>query len=728
MESQVVGKVVAVTGKAILEHNGKSISLENGSPVFKGGVLVTKADAHIEVRFVDDTMLSQGENSQVSIDDYVFDQPDSASSILLNLTEGTLRTITGKIAEENPEGFEVKSPLATLGIRGTDFSVIHVTKPAPKTDVVLNQIGENHILIVSDQFGNIRYQNDPGTFVVVKADEPISIVETLSEFERQKVLDLTPFSVLPNNGIIEEGNSLPDGASIETGKGSADLDTTQTDQGETDSTEAVITLTESGASTTPGGSKAASVAQTYGISDAGPAGAGISDLSDGLMESLDQPFDISILDDLPPPGAGPESNELPVTLFSQDLYDPFASSFSVNDPFSPVSYATYQPVASLYAPASSTVLTSEPTSVYSSGLTSEPAEQISGVESTPDSDAVLVSAAPAITQPSPTPQTTIQQSATPQAPQPQTAQSIPAATPQALSSTSQPATTAQPPASTSPPQATSNDQVLVAGNSGATLSGGDGNDTLLGGQGVDALYGGAGNDSFIVLGGFAAGVYSGTLPGNTDLSSASPAYQADAVIDGGTGYDTLISYGDANYTGVGINSIEAIQIHSIVTFTPDQFGSITSLTGEGTGSHSVTFTTASQGPATIDLSSVTISNIDQITIDSGITAVVTPQNLNALTPTGTDPALSGAGTIQTAPGVDFSDFVDIYENDVADSLTLGRAPTDILLSNTSIDAAETAGSSVGTISVIDPDEGDAHTYTTSSNYFTISGFKPCFKY
>jgi len=143
MESQVIGNVVAVTGKVVLEHNGDSIVLEVGSPVFKGGVVKTGADSHIEIRFTDDTMLSQGANSEVSIDNYVFDQPDSASSILLNLTEGTLRTITGKIAEENPESFEVKSPLATLGIRGTDFSVIHITRPTPKTDVILNQIGEN---------------------------------------------------------------------------------------------------------------------------------------------------------------------------------------------------------------------------------------------------------------------------------------------------------------------------------------------------------------------------------------------------------------------------------------------------------------------------------------------------------------------------------------------------------------------------------------------------------
>ena len=116
MESEVIGKVVAVTGEVVLVHNDDSIPMEVGSPVFKGGVLKTGADSHIEVRFTDDTMLSQGANSEVSIDEYVFDQPDSASSILLNLTEGTLRTITGKIAEENPESFDAEIVRTALNI------------------------------------------------------------------------------------------------------------------------------------------------------------------------------------------------------------------------------------------------------------------------------------------------------------------------------------------------------------------------------------------------------------------------------------------------------------------------------------------------------------------------------------------------------------------------------------------------------------------------------------
>ncbi|MGA7279871.1 MAG: FecR domain-containing protein, partial [Desulfocapsaceae bacterium] len=196
MEVQIVGKIVAITGNATLKHNGETIQLSLDSPVFKGATLKTGPDSHVEVRFIDDTMLSQSEKTEISIDNYVYDQPDSAPALLLKLGEGTLRSITGKIAEENPESFRLESPLASIGIRGTDFTFIH--DPSTGSRVVLNQISENHILLVNDQFGNIRYLNDPSTFVAVLEDRPISTVEFLSKAERDELLLETPFTTLEN--------------------------------------------------------------------------------------------------------------------------------------------------------------------------------------------------------------------------------------------------------------------------------------------------------------------------------------------------------------------------------------------------------------------------------------------------------------------------------------------------------------------------------------------------
>jgi len=120
-----IGTIVFVSGQVFLETESGLIPLAKGDAIAKGAVIVTEDDGRVEIRFEDNTILSQAENSRISIDDYVYDQDDaSASRFLLNMAEGTLRTVTGKIAEQNPDEFTVKSPLATIGIRGTEFWII----------------------------------------------------------------------------------------------------------------------------------------------------------------------------------------------------------------------------------------------------------------------------------------------------------------------------------------------------------------------------------------------------------------------------------------------------------------------------------------------------------------------------------------------------------------------------------------------------------------------------
>ena len=731
MEAQVVGKIVAITGNATLEHNGETIQLSLDSPVFKGATLKTGPDSHVEVRFIDDTMLSQSEKTEISIDNFVYDQPDSAPALLLKLSEGTLRSITGKIAEENPESFQLESPLASIGIRGTDFTFIH--DPSTGSRVVLNQISENHILLVNDQYGNIRYLNDPSTFVAVLEDRPISTVEFLSKAERDELLLETPFTTLENNGI-EDGETDPDAPTSQDsgGAGGGGGEGTDYDQGETsqqDYQEIVDSL-----NVTPEGSQEVNEPRptqsaleiVQGITEETDA-ATLGPLTEELMDpTTDQSFDISLLDNLPPTGAGQIDPGLPDSIFTLDLYGTFDSGIAAVEPFSTAATGTFLSTTSLYEPATSSADSYAPVS-GGSDIYQEPAVPVTGLESSPEVDSVLASLPSAPSQPStelqPLVPSSPQQTALAPQPPPTAATQNEPAQPQPVQNPSQPAPPPNdPPPNQDPPSPPPTaDMILVAGDGGATLTGGAGNDTLYGGQGVDSFYGGAGNDSFVILGGFGSGVYSGIFPGNIDLASGSPTYQADAVIDGGSGFDTLVNYGTADYNGVIFNSIESIVIFSDVTFTPDQFGTLSDLTGEGDGPHYVTLSTGTLGPATIDLSPININNIDQITVESGITAVVTPEKVDALLLSGNPTPLSGSGTILTDPGVVFSDFVDAYDSAIADSIILGRAPTAILLDNSSIESSAGAGSTVGVISATDPDSGDEHTYSTTSAYFEVSG-------
>jgi uncharacterized repeat protein (TIGR01451 family) len=118
--SEPVGKVVTLKGKVTAESTSGTRVLKSGTPVYQQDVLVTYRDSRSEVKFEDGTRLAQGPDSRIRVDEYVFDtHNDSASGIILNMSKGVFRVISGKIAEQNPDRFTVKSPLTEIGIRGT---------------------------------------------------------------------------------------------------------------------------------------------------------------------------------------------------------------------------------------------------------------------------------------------------------------------------------------------------------------------------------------------------------------------------------------------------------------------------------------------------------------------------------------------------------------------------------------------------------------------------------
>jgi hypothetical protein len=117
-----VGEVTFAAGDARIE--GVSAKLARGAQVEVGQTIVTGAGGHVHVRFVDDAFVAVRPNSQLSVDDYAWD-PDNAAAnrVKFTLRSGTGRLITGKAGQANKQGFRLNTPMAAIGVRGTDFVV-----------------------------------------------------------------------------------------------------------------------------------------------------------------------------------------------------------------------------------------------------------------------------------------------------------------------------------------------------------------------------------------------------------------------------------------------------------------------------------------------------------------------------------------------------------------------------------------------------------------------------
>jgi hypothetical protein len=83
----------------------------------------TAADGSVGITLDDDSLLSAGPNSILSLDRYAFDPTTNQGRFDAALNKGTLAVISGRIAKQSPDAMTVRTPAVILGVRGTTFVV-----------------------------------------------------------------------------------------------------------------------------------------------------------------------------------------------------------------------------------------------------------------------------------------------------------------------------------------------------------------------------------------------------------------------------------------------------------------------------------------------------------------------------------------------------------------------------------------------------------------------------
>ena len=117
-----VGKITEQTGPAEIVRNKKSMPSSVNSGVEMNDTIVT-AKAKAKLTFEDNTTVNITEQSKLVIDDFVYDPKKGAGKVAMKVVLGTARYASGQIAKNNPQAVDVKTPTATVAVRGTDFSM-----------------------------------------------------------------------------------------------------------------------------------------------------------------------------------------------------------------------------------------------------------------------------------------------------------------------------------------------------------------------------------------------------------------------------------------------------------------------------------------------------------------------------------------------------------------------------------------------------------------------------
>jgi hypothetical protein len=134
--SEAVGTVSFVIGDANTLIDAKNNqAIVRGDKLQQGQVVLTGSNGHVHIKMIDGAFVSIRPMSRFRIEEYKYDAAEPKNSrIKFVLEQGTARSITGKAGEASKQSFRLNTPLAAIGIRGTDF-VVHTERDVTRVVV-----------------------------------------------------------------------------------------------------------------------------------------------------------------------------------------------------------------------------------------------------------------------------------------------------------------------------------------------------------------------------------------------------------------------------------------------------------------------------------------------------------------------------------------------------------------------------------------------------------------
>lgn len=161
-ETAPIGYVKNVSGEAFITSGTSRIRAVPNSPVHLGSLIRTAPKSSVGMAFNDATLLSVGSDTELVLDEYVY-QPKSAEfKFGGRMVKGTLDYVSGAIAKSRPESVNIKTPAGVLGVRGTQLlalveslrsRVILIADPDGKVGKVLVQGSRGVQIIDQENFG-----------------------------------------------------------------------------------------------------------------------------------------------------------------------------------------------------------------------------------------------------------------------------------------------------------------------------------------------------------------------------------------------------------------------------------------------------------------------------------------------------------------------------------------------------------------------------------------------
>lgn len=186
-----IGVAAAVKNRVEGVIAGGARPLAAGSEVFAREVVRTGEESTAQLLFLDETSLSIGPQSEVTLDRFVFDPSRGAGNVVINASRGALRFVSGS---QQPSSYRIRTPVATIGVRGTIFDA-YITKNAQGQWMIVVILVEGATSVTLG--GKVYELNKPGQALILSQNGQVQIVNWDSTLF--SIVSKVPFPLFGNH-------------------------------------------------------------------------------------------------------------------------------------------------------------------------------------------------------------------------------------------------------------------------------------------------------------------------------------------------------------------------------------------------------------------------------------------------------------------------------------------------------------------------------------------------
>ena len=169
-----IGNITSQTRAAQITRKGDKILTEVNTPVEMRDLIQT-LKGRANIKFVDDTKVSVTEYSKLLIDEFVYNPEKKTGKLSLKAALGTIRYSSGKIAKNSRQNVKIKSPTASVSVRGTDFTM-NVQEDGATSFLLLPSIDADG----SSYVGSIDVSTLGGTVTLDQAYEATTVTTAIA--------------------------------------------------------------------------------------------------------------------------------------------------------------------------------------------------------------------------------------------------------------------------------------------------------------------------------------------------------------------------------------------------------------------------------------------------------------------------------------------------------------------------------------------------------------------